>query len=280
MIFKRFSLHKFTSKMDLTFNPIEYSKFKFGSKTIAIKFGTDLYESFIQTEIFNKILNILNLNPDKRIIIMSSPYVSIPTATFAMKEHFLNLLNEHLVNLNLKPSIETKISRKSSYKEDYGELSKEQRYTIMENDIFHVDREILNDNICIYLDDIVITGAHEYRIQKMLNKYNLINDSTEHIFLYFAQLTNIDEDPTIENYLNYSYVKNLNAIDHIIKDDTCILNTRIVKYILDYDHTDFLQFITQQSKTFIDKLYYLSLGNSYHLIPDYQENLNYLKKIR
>jgi hypothetical protein len=79
-----------------------------------------------------------------------------------------------------------------------------------ENDVFHVDREILNDNICIYLDDIVITGAHEHRIQKMLNKYNLFNDKTEHIFLYFAQLTNINEDPTIENYLNYSYVKNLN----------------------------------------------------------------------
>jgi len=278
MEFKRYSLHNFSNREDITFNPIEYSRFKFGCKSIARKFGNDLSLGFIKSTYFKEIIETLRQFPEKRVVIMSSPYVHIPTPTFALKDYFLKILNRVLVDSGFKPAIETKISRASSYKEDYGEMNKEQRFNIMKNDVFHVDGGILQNNICLFLDDIVITGAHEHRIRLMLEKYDLINDQTYHYFLFFAQLTNNNEDPTIENYLNYAFIQNLKSINKLIREEEFILNTRVTKYILDSDNKEFQEFISYQTFTFRDTLYHMALGNSYHLIPDYQKNLNYLKK--
>jgi hypothetical protein len=44
---KSYSLHKITSKSNLTFNPSDYSWFKFGDKDFAKKFAKELFDGFI-----------------------------------------------------------------------------------------------------------------------------------------------------------------------------------------------------------------------------------------
>lgn len=274
---KRLSVYKFTDKNDITFKPIEYSKFKYGSKTIANKYGSELANTFILSDYFIEIVNKLKNQPDMRVIVMSSPYIHVPTATFALKNKFVNILNSKLIELDLKPIIETKISRRASYKSDYGAMNKEQRFNIMVNDIFHVDHSLLNDNICLFLDDIVITGAHEHRIVKMLEHYNVGNYHNKY-FLYFAELMSHEANPNIENYLNYAYIKDLKSISQLIREDEFVFNTRVVKYILDSKYEKFKDFIEYQSFTFNETLYNQAIGNSYHTIPDYKKNFNFLKQ--
>jgi hypothetical protein len=277
--FKRFSAQKFTNERDIQFDPVDYSRFKFGCKSTARKFGTELARKFIASEDYSMIIGDLYENPDMRIVVMSSPYVHIPTATFAMKDYFIRILNEHIYrNWGFKPVIETKIYRSSSYKEEYGEMSKEERFKVMENDSFHVDSELLRDNICLFLDDIVITGAHEHRIGQMLNKYNLMNYERQY-FLYYAELTSGETNPVIENYLNYAFVKDLVSLDKIIKNEEYLMNTRVVKYILNAPHVECKTFLTYQRQIFLQTLYHNAIGNSYHSIPDYKENMEYLEKI-
>lgn len=73
-----YSLHHINSATHFGFDADDYSRFKFGDGTVSGYFGTDLADGFIATH--------LSKQPIKQqIVVISSPYSFIPTATFAMK---------------------------------------------------------------------------------------------------------------------------------------------------------------------------------------------------
>ena len=264
------SAHKIFEKRGFSFKPSDYSKFKFGCKDAARVFGKQLSDEFIKRIPENL------LNQYEQIVVISSPYCFIPTATFAMKDYFIRYFNEYLISIGCPVVEETKIHRSITYREDYGALSAEQRLSLIKGDTFHIDKEFVKDKLLIFLDDIRITGSHEKVIERMIEQYGLDNDC---IFGYFATLENQEVDPTIENYLNYYCVKSLLDVDKIIKNDSFIFNTRVVKYILNYNHEECKVFCQYQSSKFLNNLYHLALGNSYHTIPEYQQNLNFIKSL-
>ena len=262
-----YSLHKIENTDNFGFSPAKYSKFKYGDDSIAKEFGNDLAEGFIK--------NYLSKTPIlKQTVVISSPYAFIPTATFGMKNYFVFRLNRWLAENNLPVVQETKVTRTITYKEDYGELDEAQRLSLIGNDKFHIDKDFLKDKTLIFLDDIRITGSHERMITKMLKEYDLENQT--HL-LYFAELTNRNIHPNVENFLNYYHVKSIFDLDDIIKSDRFSINTRIVKYILNSEPNSFKIFIQNHTNIFLELLYDMAIGNSYHTITAYQENLNLLK---
>lgn len=263
-----YSLHKINTAETFSFSAFEYSCFKYGDDVIAEKFGNALAKEFIKEKLVNK-------NIQQQIVVISSPYAFIPTATFAMKNYFVFTLNRWLAENNLPIVQETKVHRTITYKEDYGALSAADRMKLIGNDRFHIDSSFLADKILIFLDDIKITGSHERMITQMLSNFNLTNDT---YLLYFAELINTDINPNIENYLNYFAVKSIFDVDKIINTERFTINTRIVKYILNSDATTFQIFIQNQSIKFISLLYDMAIGNGYHSIDAYANNLRYLNK--
>lgn len=263
-----YSLHHINSATHFGFDADDYSRFKFGDGEASRYFGTDLADGFIS--------EILTKQPiEKQIVVISSPYSFIPTATFAMKNHFVCRLNRWLAHHGYPVVQETKVHRTITYKEDYGELDAEQRINLIGNDSFHIDKDFLTGKTLLFLDDIKITGSHERMIMKMVDEYGLQNDI---YMLYFAELVNKNIHPNIENYLNYHHVKNIYHLNDIIKGSHFCINTRIVKYILNYDHESFCIFIQDQDSNFINLLYDMALGNGYHTIEAYTPNLNFIKQ--
>ncbi len=264
-----YSLHKITKADSFSFDAGAYSRFKFGDGLVSEKFGIDLARGFIETQ--------LKENPiSKQLVIISSPFCFIPTATFAMKNHFVFELNRWLADNNLPVVQEAKVHRTITYKEDYGELNAEERINLIGNDSFHIDAGFLEDKVLVFLDDIKITGSHERMITRMLEEYQLKNDV---YLLYFAELTNKEIHPNIENYLNYFAVKSIFDLKSIINTEHFVINTRLVKYILNSEKTVFNLFIEDQTSNFIDLLYNMAIGNSYHTIEAYSENLEIIKKL-
>jgi hypothetical protein len=262
-----FSLHKIKHKESFGFNPKDYSRFKFGDEAVAQIFGSDLAAQFVD--------QYLQYNPvHEQIVVISSPYSFIPTATFALKNYFVFTLNQWLAENNFKVVQETKVHRTITYKEDYGELDATQRMALIGKDSFHIDKDFLCGKTLVFLDDIKITGSHERMIHKMLREYNLNNDI--HL-LYFAELENKSIHPRVENYLNYFEVKSIFDLESIIKNDRFFINTRIVKYILNTDTDSFKVFIQNQGEYFTTLLYNMALGNNYHTIEAYKSNLLLLK---
>lgn len=265
----RFSLYKIQEEGKIPFSPEAYSKFKFGCKDTAREFGISLADKFAWEFILSRKI-------EGFIVVLSSPYCFIPTATFAMKDYFVQRLNQWLIQSGMSVVEETKIHRTITYKEDYGELSAEQRLSLIQNDGFHIDKEFIKGKTLILLDDIRITGSHERVIERMIQEYGINN---ERYYVYFGELVNMDINPKIENYLNYAYVKNLDDLDSIIKNENFLLNTRVVKYILNSNNEQFKTFIKHQKLKLVETIYHLAIGNSYHLIPEYQINLEYIKNL-
>lgn len=267
--FETYSLNKIYEDKNFSFSPTEYSKFKFGDKDISRKYGYQLATGFIK--------EYLSMNPiTEQIIVISSPYCFIPTATFAMKDYFIQKLNEYLIICDYNVVEETKIHRTITYKEDYGALSAQQRTSLISKDGFHIDKEFIKGKTIIFLDDIKITGSHERVIQRMVDEYGLENRC---VFLYFAELSNKNINPNIENYLNYAFVKKLIDLDKVIKNENFLPNTRVVKFILNSEFEEFKTFIQYQPIKLVQTFYHLAIGNSYHKIEEYATNLQFIKKM-
>lgn len=269
---KSFAAIKITSQNSLGFDPKEYSRFKYGSKTIARKFGKILAERFFQSKEFHEII----CATDKPIVVCSSPYHNIPTATFAMKDYFVAELNKKLVDFGMDSVSECKIYRTPSYIQDYGEMNEEDRERVISGDDFYIDEKYLEGKFVIFLDDIRITGAHERRVEKMIQSLSV---EFEYMYIYFAELTAVTVDPKIENYLNFNFISSLLDIDWIIKNDKFLFNTRVVKYIVGANHQEFTNFIRYQSDIFRETLYKYAVANSYHKHEEFRENIAELRSL-
>jgi hypothetical protein len=264
-----FSLHQIQSPDKFEFVPEDYSKFKHGAENIAQQYGYALADGFTAHCLSSRYRG-------EPVVVLSSAYSHIPTASFYMKNYFVDRLNGYLFDSGYPVVEEAKIYRTVSYREDYGEMSAEQRYNLIKGDTFYVDREFLKNKLLVFLDDIKITGTHERVILNMLNQYALSNTC---YLLYFAELTDKSISPNIENHLNYAYVKGLDEIDVIIKNEQFRFNTRVVKLILNGQDHLFDRFIEKQDIQFIRDLYYQAIGNEYFKFSKYRRNLTQLRKL-
>lgn len=262
-----FALHTIYDAKSPGFNPCDYSRFKFGDGKQARKFGLALADWFIE----QKASSISWHNP---WVIISSPHAFIPTATFAMKNHFVFRLNAWLAANNFPVLCESKIHRTVTYREDYGELSAEERWRLIGNDTFYIDKEFLKGKNILFLDDIKITGSHERMIRKMMMEREMNNPF---YLLYFAELKNPTIPPSFENELNYAAVKSIFDLESIIQSADFVVNTRIVKYILNTPHETFQVFMQNQTTGFANLIFNMAIGNSYHTMEEYSRNLEYLR---
>jgi hypothetical protein len=264
-----FAAHKFNNMSNLSFSAADYSKMKHGSKKIARKFGVELATKFLSSPGF---LNLYKQIEGQEILVMSAPYKNIPVASTALKDYFISKFNPIWGENN--PAVESmKVSRAHSYREDYGSMDVEQREKAITSDAFYIDKEYIKGKVLIFIDDVKITGSHERRIEAMLNTTGFEGIV---IYLYFAEYLGA-HNPQIENELNYFFVKKLLDIDHIIKNDEFMFNTRVVKYILDQPSKYFRNFVDYQSEDFLHQFRKELIGNEYHRIPEFTANYEYLK---
>lgn len=262
-----YSLHKIDDESLYPFDPNEYSWFKFGDKQYAEKFASDLFEGFIEE--FGDILL-----SKKEIIILPSPYLSIPTASNFLCFYFKKCLNSFLFKNNRKASIESKIYRNQTYLTDYGNLSFDERVKLIANDTYYIDKDFINNKLCIFVDDIKITGSHEHTVNKILEQYSVNGDF---VFVYFAELTNKAIHPKIENHFNYFAVKSVENIVDVVNRTNFQYNTRVIKYILNLDEEQFNFLINSIPIDKRNELFHLAISNNYHQIVEYQNNIEVIK---
>ena len=263
-----YSLHKIADKNNCPFCEAEYSKFKFGDSSMAQKFADELFDGFIEKH------GELILAHDE-VVILPSPYHSIPTASNYLSSYFKLRMNEFLYSHNKKALSESKIYRNQTYTTDYGALSFDDRVKLIANDTYYIDSNYINGKLCLFMDDIKITGSHELIVKKILDEYNV---QGEFMFVYFAELINKDIHPNIENYYNYFYVKDVASLAAVINADQFVFNTRTVKYILKLEDKDFKELLAIVNPKILPQLFNLAVSNNYHTIEDYRINLHYINQ--
>jgi FMN phosphatase YigB (HAD superfamily) len=267
--YPRAALHCITSEEFIPFDVASYSKFKFGDSNISLTYGKELFEYFIQEFTMTFFLE------NREIVIYSSPYSIIPTASFFLTHSFYiemcnyvkeNELSEVVISLG-------KINRLQTYTSDYGGMNAEERYALIENDTYSFHDKPKDSQKLIFIDDISITGTHQRVVEKVLAQYNI---SSTPIFLYFAKLTNSEVSPRIENVLNYSYITSLNDLINLFEKKEFALNTRVIKYLLKLEteaFQSFIQYIVDSKKyDFGLKIVEMSILNGYNKLEELKEN--------
>lgn len=265
-MFPSFAKHHIFHSDDLSLSPTAYSKFKFGAGEIAKQFGEELAYAFI-AEYRDLLLT------EEAIVLIPSPYNTIPTASFAMCIYFKEVINHFLYQNRRNALLESKIHRYKTYSADYGNLSYAERVALIATDTYHLDKVFLDNRLCLFIDDIKITGSHEYIICKQLAEKEI---NAKAMFLYYAILQNADIPPNFENYLNYYQVKTIQDLVEIINNPTFTLNTRTVKYLLRLSANDLAFFLENVSQLQLQVMVSQAISNNYHLMNEYKDNLSHI----
>lgn len=265
-MFSRFSLHKIIEPDQPGFNASDYSLFKFGDGSIARTFGEALAKKYIE-QFENEIAE------EPEIIIVPSPYHSIPTASYHMTTHFVSALNLQRMIHHRKALQHAKISRNMTYTEDYGEMNFEERVKLISSTTYSFDPGQFDKKHVLLTDDIRITGSHELVIRRLLEESGVQGSFR---FIYFAELINESVAPSYENFLNYFQIKNVSDQISLFNSPTFVFNTRVVKFILKSERSQFLKWVEKAPLEKIKQLIELSISNNYHLMKEYEFNLHYL----
>jgi len=265
----RFSLHQFENRDNLGFSAQDYSKLKYGSGAIAKQFGQELAQKFFE-EHYDIIVS-------KQLLVMESAYASIRNAASLITDHFVNKLNNLIAELNGNHVERMKVNRLVPYITDYGKLSVKKRVNLLKKDTFSLDIDFTKNKFLIFLDDIFITGTHQLKIEEMLTHYQI--DMENAMCVYYAELIDPLQDPSIESFLNSSYVKGLDHLQDLIETDSDYrVIVRTVKSILqEPDTSKVTSFIRKIPINLLSEIYYSCLGEGYYKNPAFSTNFSILR---
>ena len=259
---KRFAPHYIDQPDNLSFSAQEYSGFKYGDYGVANKFGTELASYFIK-----KIIPQLKTN---NLVVFSSPYSYIPTASYHLVDCFLEKLKLDAPQLIIN---EGKINRNQTYTDDYGSMSAEDRFELIKNDTYSFSEVPDPNATLIFIDDISITGTHQMVVENLMNENSVNNEA---LFLYYAVLNNNAIPANFENVLNYARIQSVKDLIILFNEVNFSLTTRTTKFILGSTRSEFLLFLNHLAendcKSLINKIYKGSLMNKYSEIEEYKSN--------
>ncbi|QIG71118.1 phosphoribosyltransferase-like protein [Rhizobium phage RHph_TM40] len=250
--------HKFTSMEDLPFDAVDYCALKFGSDEVARRFGYELAEKFFEEHSSRIVTN--------HCAVIPSPYNFVPNAATILSKHFINRLNELIVEVNGDYVDYVRIHRKVTYTGDFGKLNEDARRKLIGQDSFYVNKQILKNKLLIYLDDVIITGAHEDRLKEVMVKNKMKNDC---FFVYYGKY--FGTEPTIENKINFGGIETVEDYVNFITDRDHLI-VRPIKYLLSLPNEQFKFYLNKTSRTRLEELFHSCLGEGYNRIPQYQEN--------
>lgn len=261
----RHTLHHFSSLEDAPFDVGEYSRMKFGSVVAARHMGRALAD-----DLYSKNRALLR---GRDGLVIPSAYDYVQNAATLMTKYMLERLNHHLAMDGAQPFDYTLIHRKRGYSDDYGFLTAEQRAELMEKGQYFVNAEIMRDKLLILVDDVLITGSHERKLEKLLEQRGMDN---ERLYLYFAEYSG--PDATIESRLNFADVVSPIDFVRICRERDHKFSVRPIKYLLSLPKTEARQVMRALSRETLAEAYAGAIAERYYQEPRYVENFMRLRR--
>lgn len=245
------------------FDATSYSEFKYGLAAHGLRFAGELFQVF-ETE-------LMNIETD--YIVYSSPYQSIPTATYSMAFEFYTLLKHRMSDFGKSVKFE-KLFRDPTYTVDYGTLNKEERLKLIGNDVFSFVKAPEPGYTLIFLDDVKVTGSHEHVLRNSLKTFSIENDC---LLGYYA-IVDADLPAHFEHEINERAIRGLKSISSLMSKDDFTFNTRVIKRILISPYQDFDHFLSIIGMEQLRQIQKLAHSNGYHEISDYKRNYSKLNE--
>jgi hypothetical protein len=266
---RRYSLFQIERVSSPGFDPSDYSLFKFGDGSRAIRFGRELAKGFISRH------SKLVLQPAPPVV-CPSPYHCLPTASTHLANAFITAVNDHRADAGLSAVIQSRIHRNQTYVEDYGAMSAAERMALITQDTYVINQNLLAGQSVFFVDDIRVTGGHEKTIRRILSSADVECDAT---YVYYASVTASDIQPQYENELNYASVNSLADMAALAARPDFGITTRFVKRALSAPQDAFQRFWPALPHRVRDAFIRGAVGNNYHLIEQYVANVVWARHV-
>lgn len=269
MEIKRLYLHEILKEQVteyLKFNAADFSKFKYGSNIKAREYGFQLAKLFFQN--YEKELL------ESKTYITCSAYKTVPNAAFTLMFHIQAGLNHCLRRYYKAPPLDYQpLRREVLYEGDYGKLNLEERERVMNKNVLYINEKAIYNSQILVVDDIRITGLHEEKISRILEK----GGARKVYYLYIINANTAE--PSLEYDLNHAFVRRLQDLIEIWQEQDYVLNSRACRFLLSYNNREELAaFFRKSSESFLELLYAYFLADGYNTMPNYQEGFELFER--
>ena len=236
-----------------------YSAFKHGKSGIASEYASDIFDKVLSDKLSREI----------PYAVVLSPSTYLPTAS-----HSIGIaLHQLMENKGYRTRL-AKIRRNCTYTADYGMMSDEERLALITNDDFSLEERFTPKEQLLFVDDVSISGAHQHVVEKMLLKHRVENKLH---FLYYAVAADTKVDSRIEGVMNNALVRGVQDLLQLMADPDFVINTRVVKLILNSDELG-EKWLDKVPSEILRNLIVGARGNNYHEIAEYAKNLQIVER--
>jgi hypothetical protein len=263
----RFAPHYFGSLDALPFDGIAYSQMKFGSDKIARLFGYEMADVVFADPTMKAIL----AGP---CVAVSAPATTVPIAATMLLAHFLNRLNSLLDQAGMEPVEWTHVHRNFGFNDTYASADYKERMAALSADDTFINHRYVEGKTIIWVDDVVVTGAHEHRMENFIRGEGLDNPL---VFVAYARYTG--NEPSTEMTLNHYSIKDAWDILMISGQKGFRVTTRSIRLILKQSPEDFDLFVDRAERAYLEDLYNCAIVKRYSVHEDYLRNFAILRKI-
>lgn len=266
---KTLATHKVIRPDSLSFDPLVYSKFKYGCVDSAVSMAKEMVKTFIDYD------NTYNLTDTSTKLVIASPaHRRVPSAANILAENVYLMLNWYLHNKGYNPAEMLRVNRERVYEQDYATLSADDRKKLLDTEVLSLNERMVKDRTIIFVDDIRVTGVHENMLERVINTY----PHEKHIFLYYAEC-NKGINPTIEDSLNKNAIDSMHDTVNILRNPH-ILNARMIKDLLRISASEARVFagLVNNPKLFVN-IVNNCIAEGYDKVPGFRQNFNYFKNI-
>jgi PRTase ComF-like len=246
------------------FSPDRYSRYKYGSVTVADAFARALWTAFCEHR--------PELARAPRLLLASSPYAHVPAAATTLARRLQPLLNAARTRYGLAPAPLLQVDRVSTSAGDYGVLSAQARNRLMAGNDLSFRRfppGQVRDAHLLIVDDVRVTGAHQRCLTRATEQLPL----TARTFLYIASFQRPADgcfDPTQEDALNHAAVKTLDDLAGIVESGDFAWNVRVCKFVLSpANYPGLPEFLRRMPGWFVRGLHRNSCQDGYARMDQY-----------
>lgn len=198
---------------------------KYGDPVATWRIAVSTFEHFWNSSVGQEIVQ-----PGKEIVLASSAYGSVPTASYWVTESLGELMAEKGARIR-----KIKFEREGGFGcHNYSQLGVEERRKILGGRNIWLDKSVdLIGKTVVVFDDLRSTGAHEESLREVLSNHVGVGRI---VFLYFVGFEkNLGlSKPQEENVLNHSEIKDVEDLVRLSLQTPAplLLNARLVKLVL------------------------------------------------
>jgi hypothetical protein len=237
----------------------KYSAFKHGRSSVAVEYASDIFCRVLRERLVKGISYTVLLSP--------SSY--LPTASHGIAIALYQLMRKEGYRVRL-----AKIRRNCTYSVDYGMLNAEERMALIQGDQFSLDERFEVEEQLLFVDDVSISGAHQFVLENILTKYRVQNKA---YFLYYAVANDASLDSSIEGVMNNALVRDVRDLSQLMIEPDFVLNTRVTKLILNSDQLE-EEWLNEIPLSTLREIAVGAKGNDYHEMAEYVENFHIIER--